>query len=306
MKTKMNESYNLKSKNALSIREIFISLDLLNWKLWIINFLILIVAIFYVKKMPDIYKSEATLITASSNSSLNLSNKLGGLAAFAGVEIGGSNNDKTILAIEKIKSRSFLTRFTEKNDIYIELFAVNNWDRKLNLLLVDKDVYDENLKVWTRNVTYPHTKKPSKLEAVEKLRKIINITIDKTTGVITISVEHYSPIVAAKWLNLLIEQLNYEVALEDKLEAEKSIEYLNRQLKESKLLEVRNNINILLEEQNKKLMLSNIRDNYILKYIDPPIEPEVKDKPKRTIIILFIMAISLILSLGINIIRNTK
>lgn len=306
MKTKMNESYNLKSKNALSIREIIISLDLLNWKFWIINFLILIVAIFYVKNLPDIYKSEATLITSSSNSSLNLSNKLGGLAAFAGVDIGGSNNDKTILAIEKIKSRSFLTRFTEKNDIYIELFAVNNWDRKKNLLVLDKEVYDEDLKVWTRNVTYPYTKKPSKLEAVEKLRKIINITIDKTTGVITISVEHYSPIVAAKWLNLLIEQLNYEVALEDKLEAEKSIEYLNRQIKESRLLEVRNNINILLEEQNKKLMLSNIRDDYVFKYIDPPIEPEVKDKPKRTIIVLFIIAISTVLSLGFNIIRNTK
>ncbi len=49
---------------------------------------------------------------------------------------------------------------------------------------------------------------------------------DKQTGYVTVSIDHQSPIVAAQWVNWLVEDVNAAVKAQDVSEAEKSIEYL--------------------------------------------------------------------------------
>ena len=60
--------------------------------------------------MPNIYKSEVLLMPAQSedsNSLGGLNSQLGGLASIAGVELGGGQ-DKTVYALEVMKSREFI------------------------------------------------------------------------------------------------------------------------------------------------------------------------------------------------------
>jgi LPS O-antigen subunit length determinant protein (WzzB/FepE family) len=41
----------------------------------------------------------------------------------------------------------------------------------------------------------------------------------------------------------------------------------------------------LIEEQTKTLMLANVRDEYVFSTVDPAVVPELKDKPKRSLIV---------------------
>jgi hypothetical protein len=42
----------------------------------------------------------------------------------------------------------------------------------------------------------------------------------------------------------------------------------------------------LIEEQTKTVMLGNVRDEYVFKTIDPAVVSELKEKPKRAIIVV--------------------
>ena len=65
---------------------------------------------------PDRYRSEVLVApSAQSNSSglSGLASQLGGVASLAGVNLGGGGSDKTIEALETLKSKDFLIDFIE-------------------------------------------------------------------------------------------------------------------------------------------------------------------------------------------------
>ena len=43
----------------------------------------------------------------------------------------------------------------------------------------------------------------------------------------------------------------------------------------------------LIEQQQQKLMLAKVRNDYVFKVLDAPIVPERKDSPKRALIVIF-------------------
>ena len=49
------------------------------------------------------------------------------------------------------------------------------------------------------------------------------------------SVDHQTPVVAAKWVNWLVEDVNAAVKAQDVSEAEKSIQYLKQQVANTSL-----------------------------------------------------------------------
>jgi uncharacterized protein involved in exopolysaccharide biosynthesis len=59
----------------------------------------------------------------------------------------------------------------------------------------------------------------------------------------------------------------------------------------------------LIEQQIQTKMLATVRDEYALKVIDPAIVPELKDGPKRALIVILSLFIALITSIGWVLIR---
>jgi hypothetical protein len=103
---------------------------------------------------------------------------------------------------------------------------------------------------------------------------------------IKVSLEHYSPELAAQWLSLLIKDINEEIRQRDLREAERSIVYLNKQIEETNKADVKATLFSLVEEQMKTKMLANVRSEYVFKTIDPPVVPEMKAKPMRALIVV--------------------
>ena len=240
--------------------------------------------------LPNEYKAAALLMPASSSNTsvlTRLAGQFGGLASLAGINLGSDGNeDKSLIAMELVKTWDFLERFIRDNHLEVEVFAAKGWNRASNELVVDSDVYDVANKKWVRkfNVAKGETAEPSGWELYEALRDRISISQDKRTRLITLSVEYYSPTIAKQWVDKLVVAINKRLQDQDRSDASKSIEYLTKQVEATSLSDMKAVFYRLIEEQTKSLMLTEIADEYALKTVSAAKVPEKKSKPMRAII----------------------
>ncbi|WP_435274819.1 Wzz/FepE/Etk N-terminal domain-containing protein [Psychrobium sp. nBUS_13] len=259
------------------------------WIVIAITSLFAVASVFYALSLPNIYKSEALLAPAEQESGGlgGMASQLGGLASLAGVSLGGRGTDKTALALEILQSRSFIFSFIENYKITVPLMATEEWNAKTNELVLDSEIYDSISKTWIRDVSFPFSPKPSKLESFNEFRKRLSVSQDKMSSMITVSLEFYSPVKAKEWLELLVRDINEEMRKRDLVEAENSIAYLKEQLKNNNSVDLNNVIYQLIEEQTKTIMFAKANKEYVMVIIDPPLVPEVKYGPKRMLIVSF-------------------
>jgi len=151
-------------------------------------------------------------------------------------------------------------------------------------LIYNQQAYDVNEKKWLREVKAPFSPQPSAQEAYKAFSALIDISQDKTSSMVTISVKHFSPAVAKQWVDWLIDAINLEMKTRDLTEAHKSISYLEQQLGKTRLSDLQNVLYQIIEEQTKTIMFAEVREQYAFKTIDPALVPELKDSPKRALI----------------------
>lgn len=281
MTSPFNPESNIQNQQSLNDEIDFSEMFKIIWKgKWvviIITFIFAIGSIIYAKSLPNIYKSEALLSPVSEKKDgIGGLSQLGGLASLAGVSLGGGSGvDKTALAIETLKSRDFLSKFIKANNLTKDLF-----------------------KNTTNNV------EPSIQQACAKLQSMITIISDNKTKMIRIAIENESPELARDWVTKLIAEINANMKQRDMEEAKKSIDYLNNQIPQTNLADIKSILFQLIEEQTKTMMLVNVRDEYIFKTVDPAIAPEQKTKPQRSVICIFGTLMGVALSVGLLLFRN--
>ncbi|WP_018275888.1 Wzz/FepE/Etk N-terminal domain-containing protein [Teredinibacter turnerae] len=294
------------SGDEIDLRELWDALWNGKWIIIGITFLFAIASVIFALSLPNIYKSEALLAPAEENSGGGLSRMagcLGGLASLAGVDLVGAKADKTTIAVEILKSREFISKFVRKHKILIPLMAVKGWDRTQDTLIIDNNIYDEKSRKWVRAPKPPREAEPSALEAYEKFINLMSISVDENTGLVNLSVEHYSPYLAKEWVDLLILDINEEIKSRDVAEANKSIAFLSGQLEKTALAELKVVFYELIEEQTKTVMFAKVRDEYVFKTIDDAVVPELKVKPRRAFLVIAITFLGGVLGLVVVLIR---
>jgi len=299
------ESMNSYQDDEIDLRELWSVIWAGKWKIIIITFIFSVASVFYALSLPNIYKSEALLSPTEEQSGGlgGMASQLGGLASLAGVSLGSGKTDKTALTLEVMKSRAFLFKFIEKYNIAPDLMAVKSWDLESNKLIYDEDVYHSVTNKWLRKVKTPLKAKPSLQEAYKAFQRIISIEQDSATSMIIISIEHLSPYIAQQWVSWLIDSINEEMKARDLLEANNSITYLTEQLEKTTVSGLQEILYQLIEEQTKTIMFANVREEYVLKTIDPALVPEMKSGPKRALICVLGLLLGAMLSVLIVLIR---
>jgi LPS O-antigen subunit length determinant protein (WzzB/FepE family) len=195
-----------------------------------------------------------------------LRNQLGGLAALAGLEVGGGAGRKQE-AYATLVSGSFARDFIVSENLKPVLFA-ERWDAAA--------------KGWRAGETEPTLE-----QAVDRFMKRVNfVTLDLRTGMVDVAMEWYSPDVAATWANLAVARANERVRAEARKSAERSVEFLHRELAKTGVVELREAINRLIEIQINNAMLANVQTEYAFRVIDPAVAPEKRVRPKRTVMAL--------------------
>lgn len=287
--------------DEIDLRELFSAIWQGKWFIIAITALFAASSVFYAMNQPNIYKSEALLAPAEQEQQGGLgalAGQFGGLASLAGVSLGaGGGVDKTQMALEVLKSRKFTSEFIQKHNILPDLMAVKSWNLVTNTLSYNTEIYNPQNKNWLRAVKAPKKSEPSMQEAYKVLSKLISVDVDSETGMITLAVEHQSPVVAQQWVTWLIHDINKSMKQRDVIEANKSTEFLTKQLNQIKIADIRIVLYKLIEEQTKTIMFANVRDEYIFKTIDPALVPEEKNGPKRALICVIAIFLGGILSM---------
>ncbi|OZG74078.1 LPS O-antigen length regulator [Hahella sp. CCB-MM4] len=244
-------------------------------------------AVFYSLSLPDKYESEVTLAPAVEQKSAfgSLAGQFGGLTGLAGISFGGSGSDKLVLSLEVLKSREFIGKFIQAHDLMVPLLAAKGWDASSNSLVINEKVFDVNTQQWIRKVKPPAVAQPTLLEATRAFQAIMAVTQDKQTGMVYLAVEYFSPDLAQQWVMALVEDINKEMKNRDLLDAKKSISYLEAQVEKTVVADAKAMLYQLIEEQTKKVMFAEIRDEYVFKIVDPAIVPEERSRPKRFLIV---------------------
>ncbi|QQX81796.1 LPS O-antigen length regulator [Shewanella sp. KX20019] len=296
------------SEDEIDLRELFSVIWQGKWLIIAITAVFAIGSVIFALSQPNTYKSEALLAPASEEQGGGLSalaGQFGGLASMAGINLGGGGGvDKTQMAIEVMKSRQFTSQFIQKHNILPDLMAAEKWNMQDNSLAYDDELYDVSKKSWVRGVKAPFKPEPSMQEAYKEFAKVISVNSAKDSGMVTVSVEHLSPVIAQQWVTWLVEDINKVMKKRDVTEANRSSEFLNKQIALTNVADIRSILYKLIEEQAKTIMFAEVRDEYVFKTIDPALIPEEKAGPKRALICVLGTMLGGMLSIMIVLIRH--
>ena len=267
-----------------------------------------VVSVIYALSVPNQYQATALLTPAQQDGAglsgaLGKLGGLGGLASLAGVDIGGGGGGEAEIAQEILLSWGFVEKFIEENDLDVEVFAADGWDRESNQLSIDIDLYDIDARRWTRNPPSGKTVNPTSWEIYEEFLEMVSISTDKKTGLISLSVEYFSPHIAKQWVDQLVEAINQHMQQRKLQMVNTNIEYLEAQIEKTSIARMKEVFYTVIEEQIKSKMLAEASPEYVFVTISAAMVPEVKSQPKRALICILGVLLGGMLSVAFVLIR---
>ena len=282
-----SNSHSSNFDHAIDLRELFNVLMRGKWIIVNLTAFATIIGFIYSLQLPNIYESKSLL--APVNSSSNISRSLGGYSSFAGLAginlPSGDNLDNSAKAIRKISSLSFFENHIFVNINLPDLMAVKFWNPKTNELVYDEDIYDINKDIWIKDYSDIKQQMPSAQKSFRVFKnKHLSLIEDKKSGFITLSIKHQSPYVAKQWAELVVNEINSFYRKKDKSESELAVNYLNQQISMTSLSEIQQVLAQLLQEEIKKLTLTEANQFYVFEYINPPAVMEKRIEPNRSLI----------------------
>jgi len=207
------------------------------------------------------YSASVTLLPVKSERPTALSSatgQLGGLASLAGIGIG--NDDDRSEAIATLQSRALASAFIEQHKLLPVIFD-DKWDAASGR--------------W--RTTSPDDT-PTLNDGYRRFdQKIRSVTEDRRTGIVTLTITWRDPKLAADWANELAARVNREMRDRAITEARRSLEYLNRELDKTQVVDLRQPIYRLIENRINTVMLANVRDEYAFKIVDRATAPDADD-----------------------------
>lgn len=275
-----------------SQHEVQESVDLYQISIWLWaqkNILILfstiaaIISIVIALSLPNYYISEATLMPKDTQLNVSLTGgggmggfDFGGLSSLVGLGGTTDNDPNVTLAKELLVSQKFLVDFVKKYDYTPELIQAVDWQN--GEIQYSSDGYNKELDEmeW----------EPSDTDIYKAFLLSFTINHDRLTKYTKVGFEHFSPPLANELLNNLIREVNLHVRSREVSRAQKSIVFLDEQLKQTQMRDLNVLLSKLKENNLKTLMLAEIDEYFILDVVDPPSLPTEKSKPYRALIVV--------------------
>jgi len=147
--------------------------------------------------------------------------------------------------------------------------------------------------------------KPTLWMAVKLFQeKVLTIHKDAHRGVTVIAIEWTDPVTAARWANGFVELANDILRMRALNESSRNIAYVRDQLGKTDAVEIRHVMYDIIETEMKTLMLANGRMEYAFQVVDPAVPPELRARPKRTLIVAIGVLLGLIIGVVVALLRE--
>ncbi len=285
----MNDTNLNNSNEEIDLKELFFALWDKKFLIIFLTTIAAIISVFYALSLPNIYSSDTLLAPTDSEQSMGGSIRdYSSIASMAGINIPSQSGGKTAEAIERIKSYDFFVNHFLPNIQFKDLVAAKSWSAINNTMEYYPDASNNLIKKTTNQQAY------------KIYTSILDVSLDKKTTFVSMKIEHISPHVAAKWLNIIIQNINSHMRELDKAVAKNSITFLNLSAQDANLSEVRASIFSLIQNQIQLLTLAEANIDYVFRPISSPIVPEVRSRPSRSSISISGTIAGFIISLFIS------
>ena len=267
-----------------------------------------LISIIYALMLPNIYQSQAVMMPMEANQGMSgMLGQYSGMASLAGISLPSESGSKAQEAIARIQSFEFFSNSFLPHIKLENLMAVKKWNQASNTLTYDASAFNSESGQWVRKVKPPTSTIPSSQKAYKQYQAIMSVSEDKKTSFVTLSVEHQSPVIAQQWVEIMMDQIDQVMRDQDRQTALQSIAYLNSLAPTVNYEEISKALASLQQEQMKRLMMVEANENYIFKVLDSPIVPEMKVKPKRSLIVILGTMLGMMLSvLGVLVWHYTR
>ena len=157
--------------------------------------------------MPNIYQSTAILAPKSGGGTGAIPPciPIWRLASLAGINLGGlgAKACQPAIALEKMKSLSFF-KLHLYEDVLVDLMAVESVGSECRRLIYNDEIYDVVSNRWVREGEPHRQARPSNQEAHKTFISILSVSEDKQSGLISVSIDHQSPDIAKRWVELMV------------------------------------------------------------------------------------------------------
>lgn len=221
-----------------------------------------------VSLMRPVYQSDIVLVPAESQEAAGglaaLTSQLGGIASMVGIGAPPSSTKEQTIAI--LESRAFTEAFIESENLLPILFW-KQWNAETGEWTPD----------WRGRI-------PKMADGVELFdENIRTVSDDTSTNLVTLRIQWHDRELAARWANLLVQRLNEDVRRRDITEAQRSMEFISRELDKSDKVELRQGLYGLMQQQLERIVMANVREDYAFKILDPAFVAEADDPvwPKK-------------------------
>ena len=289
------------------LKELFLVLLSGKFVIAVITAVFAITSVLYALSIPNQYKATALLAPAQSDGG-GLSSalgQLGGLASLAGVSIGDGVSSESQIAQEVMKSWSFVEGFIYDINLEVEVYAAEGWNKSSDELRIDDDIYDVDSEVWLlEDAESGELTPPTSWQLFERFSDMLSVSEDKQTGLVSVSIEFYSPQVAKQWVDLYIAAINKHMQERQVTKVARSISYLEDQIAKTSIAEMQEVFFTIIEEQIKNKMVAEASPDYAFVVVGPGMVPEKKSKPNRALICVLGTLVGGILGVVIVLIRH--
>ncbi|WP_044408767.1 Wzz/FepE/Etk N-terminal domain-containing protein [Thiomicrospira microaerophila] len=270
----------------------------------------------YSLTIPNQFKAQATLMPVGSGG--GGLGQYAGLAGLAGISLPRGETPKSEEALTILRSHRFLSGFIDQYQLKPLLFP-DNWDKEQSQWIVGEpglrsrimaslrgtpDDTGESKAYEGQEILLPG--EPSMQRSVNRLRGALQANDGGRTGVITVAIEWTDPVLARDWVNLLVRDINEHLRHQEMQSAQRSIDFLERQIQQISLVEHRQVAFKIIEENLKSLTLAQTEADFVFKVIDPAIVPENRSKPKRSLMVAVGLVLGFMLGVFIALILNWR
>ena len=305
---KMQDIDNSKTLNGfegeIDIREVFSILWTGKILILLITSAFAVASVFYALSVPNQYKATALLAPAQYESS-GLPGALvqfGGLASLAGVDLDSGGGGETEMAKAIMVSWNFIEGFIKNNNLSPEIVAIEGWDQQTNELKINEQVYDFENERWLVN-------EPSSWSLFKSFSSMLSISESGNSGFLSVSVEHYSPFVAKRWLDLYITEINKHMQEIQIMKVNNNINNLQEQIARTSNPRMQEVFYNIIEEQTKNKMLAEASPDYAFVAVSASMLPEERSQPNRALICISLTLVggilSVLLVLGLHYLRKS-
>ncbi len=249
--------------------------------------------------MTDIYQSSAVIIpvtnkdTGSGTSALSVvAQQFGSLP---GISMPGSTSSTEIVSL--LNSNILREKIIERYGLMPILFheqwdsRKRDWKRESKIDLNPSHWLSKLADAVRRDNPKASQKKkdenaPSLWDGLRFLDGIVRIDNDVKNNTITLTVDYENPELAAKLAGYFLEALTEHMSAEAKRVALINRTYLEEQLNKTADPLIRQKIYNLIAQQVETAMMSEVKENFAFKVIDPPKVPDRKIKPRRALMVV--------------------